>query len=192
MSKGLLLVVSGPSGSGKTTVLTALTKKRPDETRFSVSSTTRSPRPGEINGAHYNFVSREEFIESRDAECFLEWAEYAGNFYGTPADLVTRQINAGKTVILDIELRGALQVRDKYPQAILCCLWPGSFEELERRLRGRGTDTEEGIANRLEIAKKDYAFENEYKYVIINNTVEQTVCELEAIIDGERAGLESL
>ncbi len=183
--RGLLLVVSGPSGSGKTTVLTRLMQDR-DDVFFSVSSTTRTPRPGERDGTDYNFVCAEKFEEELDAGHFLEWAEFAGNLYGTPAAPVLEAINLGKVVILDIEVRGALQVKEKYPDAVLIYLWTGSFEELERRLRRRGTEREEVLRRRLEIAMEEYKAIGEYKYKVLNYEVEEACRALNSIIVAER------
>ena len=183
--KGFLLVVSGPSGSGKTTVLSRLMAKR-DDLCFSVSSTTRAPREGERDGADYNFVSVRQFEADIRAGRFLEWAEYAGNLYGTPEQPALHAINSGKVAILDIEVRGAIQVKEMHPDAVLVYMWPGSFEELERRLRKRGTEPEEVVRKRLMIAMEEYKAFGEYKYSVLNKKVDDACQSLNAIITAER------
>lgn len=183
--KGFLLVVSGPSGSGKTTVLSRLMAER-DDLYFSISSTTRAPRAGERDGVDYSFVSVEQFKAGLAAGNFLEWAEYAGNFYGTPVRPALDAINSGKVAILDIEVRGAFQVKERYPDAVLVYMWPGSFEELERRLRNRGTESERMLQMRLTIAMEEYKAAGEYKYKVLNYRVEDACRALDAIITAER------
>lgn len=183
--EGLLLVVSGPSGAGKTTVLSELLRRRSD-LYFSVSSTTRTPREGERDGVSYHFVGLQDFQTDLAAGRFIEWAEYAGNLYGTPLRPLLDAKRAGKVVVLDIEVRGALQVRERCPDAVLVYMWPGSFDELERRLRGRGTEQEQMLRMRLAIAMEEYKSLPEYKYRVINHTVEAACNALEAIITAER------
>ena len=166
MKKGLLLVISGPSGVGKGTVIDSLLEN--DDMAYSVSATTRSPRPGEIDGVDYNYITKEEFrtlIENGDV---LEYAEYTGNYYGTPRKFVERKLNEGKSVILEIETCGAMQIKKKMPEAVLIFICPPSLEELESRLRGRGTETEEVILRRLEQAKKEIVLIPEYDYAVVN------------------------
>lgn len=183
--RGLLLVISGPSGSGKTTVLTKLLAKRND-LFFSVSATTRRPRIGERDGVNYFFRSRQAFQDELSDSSFIEWAEYAGNYYGTPLRPLLSAIDDGKVAVLDIEVRGAIQIKRKLPDAVLIYMWPGSFEELERRLRGRGTEDEPTIRRRLAIAMEEYNAIGAYKYKVINHTVEAACDALEAIITAER------
>ena len=173
MSRGKLLVLSGPSGAGKSTVVSKLMEMRGDVC-FSVSATTRSPRPGEEDGVNYFFVSRERFEELVQNDQMLEHAEYVGNCYGTPRAYVEEKLNAGMNVILDIEVQGAQQVIQSAPDAILVFLVPPSLEELGRRLRSRGTESEEVIQDRLNRAREEYQADF-YHYIVINS-------ELDAII----------
>jgi len=183
--KGVLVIVSGPSGAGKSTIISRVSKQRSD-IRFSVSATTRAPREGEIDGVNYYFKTQEEFWEMIKADAFLEHAEYVGNSYGTPAAPVDENIEAGYTVILDIEVQGAAQIMEKRPDAVTVFLCPPSLEELERRLRGRGTDSEEKIRDRLMAAHREYAQAHKYTYIIINDDAEEAVRELDSIITAER------
>ena len=183
--KGLLIVMSGPSGAGKSTVIGRLMKKRSD-VRFSVSATTRNPRPGEEDGVDYFFRTREEFLRMIGEDAFLEHAEYVGNFYGTPARPVDERLEEGWNVLLDIEVQGAAQVLQKRPDAVSIFLAPPSLAELERRLRGRGTDTEEKIAGRLETARRECALAKNYTYIVVNDDADKAARELDAIITAER------
>ena len=183
--KGLLIVLSGPSGAGKSTVIGGLLKRR-DDIRFSVSATTRDPRPGEEDGRDYYFRTREEFLRMIDKNSFLEYAEYVGNYYGTPAGPVDQCLEAGYNVLLDIEVQGAAQVMERRPDAVSVFLCPPSLQELERRLRGRSTDSEEKIKGRLDKAVQEIGRMPTYNYTIINDVAEDAVRELDAIITAER------
>ena len=184
-NRGILVIVSGPSGAGKSTVISRVSEMRQD-IRFSVSATTRRPRPGEIDGREYYFKSQDEFWEMIKLDAFLEHAEYVGNYYGTPAAPVDSDLAKGYNVILDIEVQGAAQVMEKRPDAVSVFLCPPSLEELERRLRGRGTDSEEKIRDRLMTAHREYAQAHKYSYIIINDDADTAVRELDAIITAER------
>ena len=184
-SKGKLVVLSGPSGAGKSTVIGQLLQKR-DDISFSVSATTRDPRPGETDGVNYYFRSYTEFQEMVRQGQFLEHAEYAGNCYGTPRGPVDELLRAGRTVILDIEVQGAFQVKQSMPEAVMVFLAPPSLTELERRLRGRATDSEEKIRIRLETARREYALAGKYDYIVINDVAEHAAAELDAIITAEK------
>ncbi|MGI6029423.1 MAG: guanylate kinase [Candidatus Heteroscillospira sp.] len=184
-SKGKLIVLSGPSGAGKSTVIGHLLERR-DDISFSVSATTRAPRPGEQEGVNYYFKTREEFEAMIAGNAFLEHAEYAGNCYGTPRKPVEELLEAGRSVILDIEVQGAFQVKQAMPEAVLVFLAPPSMAELERRLRGRKTDTEEKIRIRLETARREYALAGKYAYIVINDIAETAAMELDAIITAEK------
>ena len=184
-SRGVLVIVSGPSGAGKSTVINRVSQLRSD-IRFSVSATTRPPRPGEEEGRDYWFKTQEEFWEMIKLDAFLEHAEYVGNYYGTPAAPVDGDLAKGYNVILDIEVQGAAQVMEKRPEAVSVFLCPPSLEELERRLRGRGTDAEEKIRDRLMTAHREYAQAHKYDYIIINDDADTAVRELDAIITAER------
>ena len=166
MNKGLLIVISGPAGSGKGTVCSHLLKT--GDFAFSVSATTRAPRPGEQNGINYHFISKEEFISRINDGDMLEYTEYCGNFYGTPKKEAEAVLDSGKNLILEIEVEGARNVKEKYPEAILILLLPPSFATQEQRLRGRGTETEEKILARLEQTKNELKFANCYDYVVYN------------------------
>ncbi len=182
--KGKLLVISGPSGAGKSTVVFKAIEGRNDVC-FSTSATTRSPRPGELEGREYFFVSFERFQEMIDRNELLEHAEYVSNRYGTPRAYVEEKLNCGMNVVLDIEVQGAGQVRKQMPEAVLIFIAPPSLEELERRLRGRGTDTEEAIQGRLERARQEYAEADFYDYLIINDDVDAAAGQFNAILEAE-------
>ena len=183
-TKGTTFIVSGPSGVGKSTVLKALLEKRPD-LYFSVSATTRSPRPGELDGIHYHFMDVDSFRKWIAMDQFLEYAEYVGNFYGTPKRFVDQAMENGRDVILDIEVQGALQVTSKRPDTVRIFIAPPSWKELERRLKDRGTDDPDKVQKRLLRAKVEFQTANTYDYFVINDTVEEAVRELDAIITAE-------
>ena len=187
--KGKAFIISGPSGVGKSTVLKALFEGR-DDLYFSVSATTRNPRPGEVNGQHYHFISPEQFMQWINEDAFLEYAQYVGNFYGTPMRYVDEAMDAGKDVILDIEVQGAMQVIAKRPDTIRIFIAPPDWDELERRLTMRGTDTPEKIQQRLLRAKVEMKTAMDYDYFVINSTVENAVTELRAIILAEHCRID--
>nr|WP_326184071.1 guanylate kinase [uncultured Oscillibacter sp.] len=184
MKKGKTFIISGPSGVGKSTVLSALLEKRKD-LYFSVSATTREPRPGELDGIHYHFMDVESFRKWIAMDQFLEYAEYVGNFYGTPKRYVDEAMEAGRDVILDIEIQGAIQVTSKRPETVRIFIAPPSWAELERRLTERGTDSKDKIQKRLLRAKVEFQTAHTYDYFVINDTVENAVNELEAIMTAE-------
>lgn len=184
MVKGKSFIISGPSGVGKSTVLNALLDRRPD-IYFSISATTREPRPGEVDGIHYHFIEVDKFREWIAADRFLEYAEYVGNFYGTPKQFVDAAMDEGKDVILDIEVQGALQVTGKRPDTVRIFIAPPSWSELERRLTERGTDSPEKVQKRLVRAKVEFQTAYTYDYFVINDTVEKAVAELDAIMTAE-------
>lgn len=184
MTRGKTFIVSGPSGVGKSTVLKALLEKRSD-LYFSVSATTRTPREGEVDGVHYHFLDVDTFRKWISNEEFLEYAEYVGNFYGTPKRYVDEAMNHGRDVILDIEVQGALQVSSKRPDTVRIFIAPPSWEELERRLTERGTDEPDKVQKRLLRAKVEFQTAYTYDYFVINESVDTAVRELEAIITAE-------
>ena len=184
MYKGRTFIISGPSGVGKSTVLKELFNDR-DDLYFSVSATTRSPRPGEVDGVHYHFTNVDEFRKMISEDAFLEYAEYVGNFYGTPKKYVDRAMDDGRDVILDIEIQGANQICTKRPETERIFIAPPSWVELERRLTARGTDSQEVIQSRLLRAKVELQTASSYDYLVINDTVEQAVAEMAAILCAE-------
>lgn len=184
MRRGKTFIISGPSGVGKSTVLQALLAQN-DNIYFSVSATTREPRPGEQDGVHYHFMDVDTFRKWIVNDEFLEYAEYVGNFYGTPKKYVDAAMNRGKDVILDIEVQGAIQVTSKRPDVVRIFIAPPSWAELERRLKERGTDSDEKIEKRLLRAKVEFQTAHTYDYFVINDTVENAVGELNAIITAE-------
>ena len=184
MQTGKTFIISGPSGVGKSTVLHELFKNR-DDLYFSISATTREPREGEVDGVHYHFITVQRFQELIEADALLEYAEYVGNFYGTPKKYVDRAMNDGKDVILDIEVQGARQVKTKRPETIRIFIAPPSWEELERRLTSRGTDSPEKVQKRLLRAKTELQTADVYDYFVINDSVENAVREINAIMLAE-------
>lgn len=180
MSEGKLIVVTGPSGVGKGTLLQKLLERYPDRILFSISATTRSPRAGEEHGREYFFWNRAEFEQKRDAGDFLEWAEYAGNLYGTPRQAIDRAIAQGQIVLLEIELEGARQVAQSFPNAQRIFIAPPSMEILENRLRQRSTDSDEQIAKRLHHAEMEVAAANEFDIMIVNDDLEIALQQLES------------
>lgn len=186
MNKGLILVISGPAGSGKGTVNSYL--KTQDDFVFSVSRTTRDPRPGEIDGRDYHFITHEQFDEYLKVGDFLEYAEYVGNKYGTPAEYADKVTASGKNIILEIDVEGALQVKEKRPEAILIMLLPPSFNIQETRLRGRGTEKEDIIIKRLEKARIELSKIGNYDYIVFNpdNNFMQAANDILAIVKAEK------
>jgi len=179
--KGQLVVLSGPSGSGKSTVIKKLMETR-GNIHFSVSYTTREPREGEVDGVSYNFVNRAEFDRMIANGEFLEYAEYSGNYYGTSLKVIEEKQAAGFDVMLDIEVQGAANVREKCPDAVLVFIVPPTYEELERRLRGRGTDAEEVIQKRLARALEEIKEVAMYDYLVVNDNVSMAAHELNSIM----------
>lgn len=180
-SLGKLIVLTGPSGVGKGTLMQKLLQLHP-ELYYSVSATTRSPRPGEINGQNYYFITRSQFEKLVAQGELLEWAEFAGNYYGTPRAAVLEQIQSGKLVILEIELEGARQIRASYPNALSIFILPPSFAELEKRIRGRGQDSQEAIARRLNRAQEEIQAADEFDIQIINDDLETALNQIEAVL----------
>lgn len=179
--RGNLYIVSAPSGSGKTTLLQYLLRSFKD-LKFSVSYTTRQPRSGEQNGIDYFFTDRPTFSGMVEGGEFLEWAEYQGQLYGTGRAYVERNLEAGKDVIMDIDVQGARQVKTKIKDAVLIFVLPPSFAELERRLRARMQESDDSILRRLEIARREILFYRDYDYIIINDVLENSILLLESIV----------
>ena len=180
-----LTVVSGPSGVGKSSVVAVLRTLYPD-LYFSISVTTRPPRPGEVDGAHYHFIDRAAFDLLADDGQLLEHAEYAGNRYGTPRGPVEQALARGRPAVLEIELQGARQVREAMPAAQLVMLVPPSWQELVTRLTGRGTEDEAVVAKRLQVAKEELAASEEFDAVVVNSDVRQAAQELLTLVVGSR------
>ncbi|HUG70413.1 MAG TPA: guanylate kinase [Pirellulaceae bacterium] len=174
---GKLVIISGPSGAGKSTVLKRVLAECSQPLELSVSATTRRPRPGETDGVEYHFLSKEDFVRRREKGEFLEWKEVfgRGDYYGTLQNTVAAGLAAGKWVVLEIDVEGAMIVLASHPDAITIFLHPGSDEELERRLRDRATETEDSIRRRLEVARREMACLKKYKYEVVNNTIDQAV-----------------
>ncbi len=185
--KGLLIVLSGPSGVGKGTVRKALFDMPDQNFVYSVSMTTRPMRPGEVDGKDYFFVTKDEFEKRIEQGKFLEHAEFVGNYYGTPLDEVNKQLNAGKEVILEIEVEGALQVREKVKDAVFIFLVPPSREALYNRLKRRGTESEEVIKERIEKANREFKLAYKYDYIVVNDEVTNAADRISAIIRAEHA-----
>lgn len=179
--KGILIVVSGFSGVGKGTLMKQLVHSY-DNYALSVSTTTRQPRPGESDGKEYFFVSREVFEKTIAENGLIEYANYCGNYYGTPKEYVEKQLEKGKDVILEIEIQGALKVREQFPTALLLFVMPPSAQELKKRLEGRGTETEEVIAKRLKRATEEAEGIENYDFIVINDKLEECVKEMHGLI----------
>jgi guanylate kinase len=177
-AKGRLIVITGPSGVGKGTLLKSLLQRHP-ELKLSISATTRSPRDGEVDGVNYYFITRQKFDLMVSADEFIEWAEFAKNCYGTPRRAVEEQLDAGEWVILEIELDGARQIRQSFPEAYRIFILPPSIEELESRIRGRGQDSDDAIDRRLQRAKAEIDAANEFDVQIINDEFNAAVDRLE-------------
>lgn len=182
--KGVLVVVSGFSGAGKGTLMKALLDQY-DNYALSISATTRAPREGETEGREYFFKSREEFLRMIEEDALIEYAQYVGNYYGTPKDYVLGNMDAGKDVILEIEIQGAMKIREKIPEALLVFVVPPSMEELKKRLTGRGTETEEIIRSRLARAGEEAEGMDQYDYLLVNDDLETCVDALHQMIQSE-------
>ena len=189
MKQGLLVVVSGASGTGKGTVCNALMKSLP-ELGYSISATTRSPREGEKDGVNYYFLSREAFERMIGEGGFLEWAEVYGNYYGTPLKKIEERLAEGQDILLEIDTQGALKVMEKCPEGVFIFLLPPSMGELEQRIRGRGSETEESLARRLGAARAEIGIGRRYRYAVVNDEVERAVEKIRAILVAERCRTE--
>ena len=182
---GNLTVITGPSGVGKGTIVRKVLERHSD-IWLSISATTRQPRSGEIEGEHYFFFSKKKFKEIIDNEGFLEWASFSNNYYGTPKKIVKDKIEKGINVLLEIELEGARQVRKSFPEALLIFLAPPNITELERRIRGRGTESEESIQDRLAIANNELIAKKEFDAVVVNEDIEKALKEIEGLMGFEK------
>ena len=182
--KGLLVILSGPAGSGKGTVGGRLRELSPFE--FSVSATTRAPRPGEIDGVHYHFITKEDFKQKIETGEMLEHAEYVGNYYGTPKAPVDAALSEGKNILLDIEVQGALQIKEKMPDAVMIYILPPDYETLLSRIRGRGTETEEVIQKRMTQARGEIEVFDQYDYIVTNDDFDRAAHDILAILKTEQ------
>lgn len=189
--KGLLIVLSGPSGVGKGTVCAAL-RKQSSNLVYSISATTRKPRPNEMEGVHYFFKSRSEFLEMIEQDALLEWAEYMGNYYGTPKKFVQETLESGKDIILEIEVQGALQIQKKFPEGVFIFLTPPSLPELKQRILGRGTESEDIISGRMTVAEKELALMHKYDYAVVNDDVSSACDRILAIVQAEHCRVDRL
>ncbi|WP_274361554.1 guanylate kinase [Paenibacillus thermotolerans] len=191
MNKGLLLVLSGPSGVGKGTLCARLRELAPDLV-YSVSATTRAPRAGEVEGKNYFFTSRERFRDMIDRGELLEWAEYVGNFYGTPKRFVEETIEQGRDIILEIEVQGAMQVKRNFPEAVFIFLLPPSLPELLSRITGRGTESESVIQSRMQTATEELKLIEQYDYAVVNDVVDDACKRIRSIIQAEHCKKERM
>ena len=187
MKKGVLIVLSGPSGSGKGTVRAVLMKK--EQFAFSVSATTRAPRAGEVNDVDYHFISREAFEGKIAREEMLEYTSYNGNYYGTVKQEALDQLEAGNNLLLEIEVEGAMNVKRVYPEAVLIMLLPPSFAEQERRLRGRGTESDEVVRGRLARTYEEMEYLSRYDYVVYNEDIDACADDILSIIHAEKCAM---
>lgn len=189
--KGKLIVCSGPSGVGKGTIVRRYVEEHP-EVELSVSATTRAPRPGEEEGVHYYFLSREQFEEEIAGDGMLEYASFAGNYYGTPASRVEKALEDGRDVILEIEVQGAMKVKARCPQALLIFIMPPSFEVLRQRLFGRGTEDEAAVARRLSAAAGEMEKARAYDYIVVNDDLDRAVSDFGAVITAVKCGISDM
>jgi guanylate kinase len=190
MDEGKLFVISGPSGAGKGTICVGLmSDRRVTPPALSVSMTTRPPRPGEVDGVSYRFVSEDEFRSLIEGGGFLEYAEVFGRLYGTPREAVLEELRAGRDVILEIDVQGAAQVRRNYPESVLIFVLPPSWDDLRRRITKRGAETPAQIAKRLDEAKRELEQLDNYDYVIVNDDVNRAITDMQDIIAGRSSGL---
>lgn len=183
MNKGLLIVVSAPSGCGKGTILSEVLKD--DSFYYSVSATTRSPRLGEVNGVTYHFITKQDFEERIKNNAMLEYAEYCGNYYGTPKKEIDEMREQGKNVILEIEVQGAMKVREICPDAVFIFVLPPSVAELEHRLKKRATETDDVIAQRVSQARSEIELARKYDYVVVNAALEDAINDFKTVIKAE-------
>ena len=184
--KGILIVISGFSGAGKGTLVRELLSRHGQDYVLSVSMTTRAPRPGERDGVEYFFTDRAHFEETIGRDGLVEYASYCGNYYGTPRAYVEEKLAEGKNVILEIEIQGALKIKKKFPESLLIFVTPPNAEELKRRLEGRGTESEEAIANRLARAAEESEGVEAYDYLVVNDKLEESAEEVQRLVDAAR------
>ncbi len=184
-NRGLLIVLSGPSGVGKGTLLNEVLQRN-ENIVVSVSATTREPRPGEVDGVNYHFITKDQFKSMVDSEDMLEYALYGDNFYGTPKSMVENHLNEGRDVVLEIEVQGAVQIKKKLPQAVMVFVMPPSYQVLKDRLTGRGTETTQQIEKRLSAAKEEISKAGIYDYVIVNDQLQPAIEQIETVLSAAR------
>lgn len=190
-NRGLLIVISGPSGAGKGTICKALLDKRKD-IEVSVSATTRQPRAGEVDGVNYHFLTKEQFVEKVEKDGFLEYAEVYGNYYGTPKSNVDEILDAGRNVILEIDIQGALKVKEKATEGVFIFILPPSMEELKQRIIKRGSETPESLMTRFKSAYQEINYVSKYNYAVVNDNVEDAVHKIEGILTAELCRVDRL
>lgn len=189
-NKGILIVLSGPSGAGKGTICKALLSR--GDYWLSVSATTRNPRAGEIEGKNYYFIDKDEFVNRIESGDFLEHAEVYGNYYGTPKSKVLSALDSGKNVILEIDIQGALKVKESYPGGVFIFILPPSMEELKQRIINRGSETKESLMTRFKSAYQEINYVSKYNYAVVNDTVEEAVKKIESIITAEKCRVDRI
>ena len=190
-NKGLLIVVSGPSGAGKGTICKALLEKH-DDLFISVSATTRQPRAGEVDGVNYHFITKEDFIKRVEQKDFLEYAEVYGNYYGTPKSKVEEMLNSGKNVILEIDIQGALKVKENFKEGVFIFILPPSMEELKQRIIKRGSETPESLMRRFKSAYQEINYISKYNYAVVNDIVDVAISKIEGIITAEKCRVDRI
>lgn len=190
-NRGVLIVISGPSGAGKGTICKALLEKH-KEISLSVSATTRSPREGEVDGVNYHFLTKEDFVGRIEENDFLEYAEVYGNYYGTPKSNVDKILDSGRDVILEIDIQGALKVKEQSNEGVFIFILPPSMEELKQRIINRGSETQESLMTRFKSAYKEINYVSKYNYAVVNDTVEKAVEKIEAILLAEKCRVDRL
>lgn len=191
-NRGVLIVISGPSGAGKGTICKALLEKHKDDIFLSVSATTREPRKGEVHGVNYYFLTKDEFKAKVEEGDFLEWAEVYGNYYGTPKSRVEEMLEKGKNVILEIDIQGALRVKENTEDGVFIFILPPSMEELKQRIIGRGSETQESLMRRFNSAFQEINYISKYNYGVVNDTVEEAVEKIEHILSAEQCRVDRL
>ena len=190
-NKGVLIVISGPSGAGKGTICKALLEKHKD-IHLSVSATTRDPRQGEVHGVNYYFLNKDEFLKKVEEDDFLEWAEVYGNCYGTPKSNVQELLDSGKDVILEIDIQGALKVKENTEEGVFIFILPPSMEELKQRIINRGSETPESLMRRFNSAYQEINYISKYNYAVVNDTVENAVNKIENILTAEKCRVDRI
>lgn len=191
LKKGLLVVISGPSGAGKGTLCKEILQKN-DKIVMSISCTTRNPRENEVDGVNYYFVTKEKFQQMISEDAFLEYAEVYDNFYGTPYSGIEKKLDEGYDVILEIDIQGALKVKDRYPEGLFIFILPPSMEELKNRIKKRGSETEESFLKRFKSAFKEINYASRYNYAVINDILDDAVRKLECIIIAEKCRIDRI